>query len=101
MEQKLADARARLHDLDHGAAATATPTPPTTTLARPAGAKSEVDAAAVRTWAAENGYQVKPIGRIPNDVVDAWREATIGTTPAAVRSARAHDTVAVTGRGPK
>ncbi|SCL62573.1 Lsr2 protein [Micromonospora eburnea] len=89
LEQKLADARGRLHDLNHGAAAPVTPASPTT-LARPAGAKSEVDAAAVRAWAAENGYQVQPMGRIPNGVVNAWREATIDATPAALPDDHAH-----------
>lgn len=93
LEQKLATARGRLYELDNGAAVPATPAPPTITSARPAGAKSEVDAAAVRAWAAENGYQVQPMGRIPNDVVNAWREATIDATPAAPHGGHAHEAV--------
>lgn len=33
-------------------------------------------AAEVRAWAAANGHQVSPVGRIPKPVVDAWRTAT-------------------------
>ncbi|MFF9238420.1 WhiB family transcriptional regulator [Streptomyces sp. NPDC014776] len=33
-------------------------------------------AAEVRAWAAENGYDCPPVGRVPKGVVDAWRAAT-------------------------
>ncbi|MGW1056974.1 Lsr2 family DNA-binding protein [Micromonospora rubida] len=81
LEQQLAEARARLHSLDSDATPPTAHTSPTTTPARRAGAKSGVDAAAVRAWAADHGYQVKPLGRIPANIIDAWRDATINATP--------------------
>ncbi|MBO4210394.1 Lsr2 family DNA-binding protein [Micromonospora echinofusca] len=78
LEQQLAEARARIQSLDRDA----TPPQTDTTITKPAphrGGRSQVDAAAVRAWAATNGYQVKPIGRIPTHIVEAWREATIRT----------------------
>jgi hypothetical protein len=45
---------------------------------RPAGdsTASPVDAKTVRTWAAANGIEVGSTGRVPERVVQAWREAT-------------------------
>ncbi|MEV5444957.1 histone-like nucleoid-structuring protein Lsr2 [Streptomyces sp. NPDC052644] len=37
-----------------------------------------VDAAVVRAWARSNGYDVPVRGRIPHEVLDAWRRATTG-----------------------
>ena len=38
-------------------------------------ASTEVDTNAVRAWAAENGYEVSPRGRIKNEIVEAYRAA--------------------------
>ena len=35
----------------------------------------EVDTQAVRAWAASNGYQISPRGRIRGEILDAYREA--------------------------
>lgn len=37
---------------------------------------SDYPAAEVRAWAKANGHEVSPTGRVPKDVVDAWRTAT-------------------------
>jgi hypothetical protein len=37
---------------------------------------STVDTVAVRTWARENGYDIKDRGRVPADLVSKYREAT-------------------------
>jgi hypothetical protein len=37
---------------------------------------SEVDTKAVRQWASENGYSVSSRGRIPADVIEAYRAAS-------------------------
>ena len=37
---------------------------------------STVDTVAVRTWARENGYDIKDRGRVPADLVAKYREAT-------------------------
>ena len=37
---------------------------------------STVDTVAVRTWARENGYEIKDRGRVPADLVSKYREAT-------------------------
>lgn len=37
---------------------------------------SDYPAAEVRAWAKSNGHEVSPTGRVPKDVVDAWRTAT-------------------------
>lgn len=80
LEHQLAEARARRHSLDQDATPRTIQTSPTASaLVRRAGARSEVDAAAVRAWAADNGYQVKPIGRIPTDVITAWQKASHGS----------------------
>ncbi|GAB3147004.1 hypothetical protein GCM10027290_29620 [Micromonospora sonneratiae] len=71
LEMQLAMARAKLRSLDRAA---------TTSISVPLrsdGTKSAVDAAAVRLWAANNGYVVKPTGRVPTVVIDAWRAANI------------------------
>ncbi|WP_099025522.1 histone-like nucleoid-structuring protein Lsr2 [Mycolicibacterium palauense] len=34
------------------------------------------EGAAIRAWASDNGYQIAERGRIPADIVDAFREAT-------------------------
>ena len=36
---------------------------------------SVIDTAAVRTWARENGYDIKERGRVPGDVASKYREA--------------------------
>lgn len=33
----------------------------------------------VREWAAENGYDVAPTGRVPNHILDAYDEAQLAT----------------------
>jgi hypothetical protein len=38
-------------------------------------ASTEVDTKAVRRWASENGYNISARGRIPGDVVEAYRAA--------------------------
>lgn len=38
------------------------------------------DAAEVRRWAQENGYNVPPRGRIPNDVIEAFKTRTPAAT---------------------
>ncbi|RSR98060.1 hypothetical protein EF913_28435 [Streptomyces sp. WAC04189] len=38
--------------------------------------KPDYPAAEVRAWAAANGFEVSPTGRVPRKVVDAWRAAT-------------------------
>ena len=38
-------------------------------------ASAELDTNAVRAWAADNGYEVSPRGRIRNEVVEAYRAA--------------------------
>ncbi len=61
---------------------------PFTNAARPAGsaaapragrrttrAKSDVDLAAVRQWARENGHTVSDRGRVPATIVDAYKSA--------------------------
>lgn len=50
--------------------------------AKPKKARKPVNypAAEVRAWAKENGFDCPPVGRVPNAVVDAWRQAT--STPA-------------------
>ncbi|MFF9123202.1 histone-like nucleoid-structuring protein Lsr2 [Streptomyces sp. NPDC014889] len=40
----------------------------------------EYPAAEVRAWAAQNGVDCPTRGRIPKDVVDAWRQATSSAT---------------------
>ncbi|MCR5980528.1 Lsr2 family protein [Gordonia jinghuaiqii] len=43
-----------------------------------AGASGSTDAnvnAAIREWAADNGYEVSARGRIPNDIVEAYNSA--------------------------
>jgi hypothetical protein len=37
---------------------------------------SAVDTVAVRSWARENGYDIKDRGRVPADLVTKYREAT-------------------------
>lgn len=37
---------------------------------------STVDTVAVRTWARENGYDIKDRGRVPGDLVAKYEEAT-------------------------
>lgn len=37
---------------------------------------STIDTVAVRTWARENGYDIKDRGRVPADLVVKYREAT-------------------------
>lgn len=37
---------------------------------------STVDTVAVRTWARENGYDIKDRGRVPADLVTKYRDAT-------------------------
>lgn len=37
---------------------------------------SGVDTTAVRTWAKDNGYDIKDRGRVPADVVTKYKEAT-------------------------
>ena len=37
---------------------------------------STVDTVAVRSWARENGYDIKDRGRVPADLVAKYREAT-------------------------
>src|SRR5215212_9733336 len=39
----------------------------------PRTASSDVDTKAVRQWASENGYTISARGRIPGDVVEAYR----------------------------
>lgn len=41
----------------------------------PSSTTSGLDNTAVRTWAGENGYTVSPRGRIPREVIDAYRAA--------------------------
>jgi hypothetical protein len=41
----------------------------------PRTASSDVDTKAVRQWASENGYNISARGRIPGDVVEAYRAA--------------------------
>ena len=52
---------------------------------RGGGRQREVEAAAVRAWAAENEIQVSPRGRVPQDVVARFKDAQ--STPAAEASA--------------
>jgi hypothetical protein len=40
-------------------------------------AKSDVDLAAVRRWARENGHTVSDRGRVPATIVDAYKSATV------------------------
>jgi hypothetical protein len=63
LEQRLAELRARKGEL--------APTPPKKQ-------RKPVDypAAEVRAWAAVNGMDCSPVGRIPKDIVDAWRADT-------------------------
>jgi hypothetical protein len=42
---------------------------------RPASGGGVSETAAVRAWAAENGHQVSPRGRLPNRVLALYREA--------------------------
>jgi hypothetical protein len=44
--------------------------------ARPGRKPSNVDTVAVRTWARENGYDIKDRGRVPADLVAKYREVT-------------------------
>jgi hypothetical protein len=37
---------------------------------------SSIDTVAVRSWARENGYDIKDRGRVPADLVTKYREAT-------------------------
>ncbi len=44
--------------------------------ARPVAApKPALEAAQIRAWAQENGYEVAPRGRIHRDVIEAYRQA--------------------------
>jgi hypothetical protein len=45
------------------------------TAARSGRRAISVDTAAVRTWARENGYDVKDRGRVPADLVAKYEEA--------------------------
>lgn len=45
------------------------------TRVTPGVGSSGLDNAAVRAWAAENGYKVSPRGRIPRNVIEAYKEA--------------------------
>jgi hypothetical protein len=42
---------------------------------RPAATASNVDSAAVRTWARDNGYAVNDRGRVAAEIVEAYRAA--------------------------
>jgi hypothetical protein len=62
---------------------------PFVNVARPAGsaapragrrttrASSDVDLAAVRRWARENGHTVSDRGRVPATIIDAYKNATV------------------------
>jgi hypothetical protein len=39
---------------------------------------SSIDTVAVRTWARENGYDIKERGRVPADIIEKYRAATGG-----------------------
>jgi hypothetical protein len=67
--QEKAELEARLAELD----ARASEISPRT--GRPAKAQRDFDSKVVRAWALEHGYDVAPIGRVPQDIVDAWRQA--------------------------
>jgi Lsr2 len=41
----------------------------------PRSASSDADTKAVRKWASENGYNISARGRIPRDVLEAYRAA--------------------------
>jgi Lsr2 len=45
-------------------------------IARGSRKASAIDTVAVRTWARENGYDIKERGRVPADVVAKFQEAT-------------------------
>lgn len=47
-----------------------TATPP----ARKTTAKSPTEVSEARTWLTQHGYEVKPKGRIPQDLMDVWRQ---------------------------
>lgn len=40
------------------------------------------DLAEIRTWASENGFSVAPRGRVPGNVVEAYKNATADTAEA-------------------
>lgn len=46
------------------------------TAARGGRKSSTIDNVAVRSWARENGYDIKERGRVPADLVAKYREAT-------------------------
>lgn len=45
------------------------------------------EVAAIRAWASEEGYDLNPTGRIPNDVREAYNEAHGGKTTRRARQA--------------
>lgn len=50
---------------------------PTRRATAPGGRKaSAIDTVAVRTWAKENGYDIKERGRVPADIVAKYKETT-------------------------
>jgi hypothetical protein len=63
LEKRLAELRARKQEL---------------APAKPKAKRKPVEypAAEVRAWAAANGLDCPPVGRVPKAVVDAWRQAT-------------------------
>lgn len=50
---------------------------------RPRRRASNGDAARVREWAKAHGYGVQPSGRVPNAILDLYREATRSVSAAA------------------
>lgn len=64
LEKRLAELRAREQEL--------------APAKKPKSKRTPVDypAAEVRAWAAANGYDCAPLGRVPKKIVDAWRAAT-------------------------
>ncbi|MEU4767069.1 Lsr2 family protein [Actinosynnema sp. NPDC023794] len=40
----------------------------------------EIDPAIVRAWAIENGHEISDKGRVPQNIVEAWRQAQVATS---------------------
>lgn len=40
----------------------------------------EIDPAIVRAWAIKNGHEISEKGRVPQNIVEAWRQAQVATS---------------------
>lgn len=61
--------------IDHGRRLGKATTSAPSRRGTPRSSAAEVDNSAVRAWAAENGYEVSPRGRIKSEIIEAYRAA--------------------------